>query len=146
ARFEADDEQLFFGREDITELIAFLAEQHSDLPLMLVGASGAGKSSLLRAGLLPRLRAAAAARPAARADQVTIYDPTVTGVPELPRLTPSAASSGQPPAGAQPDSAWGMPADATSAWGRDATAAAVIVDQFEAVFTLCPDEAGRSAL
>src|ERR1700742_1287444 len=56
-RYEADDEQWFFGREDITELIAFLAEQQSALPLMLVGASGAGKSSLLRAGLLPRLRA-----------------------------------------------------------------------------------------
>src|ERR1700691_3138007 len=59
ARYEAADERWFFGREDITELIAFLAEQRSSLPLMLVGASGAGKSSLLRAGLLPRLRAAA---------------------------------------------------------------------------------------
>src|SRR5882672_9522243 len=47
ARFEAADERWFFGRKDITELIAFLAEQQSDLPLMLVGASGAGKSSLL---------------------------------------------------------------------------------------------------
>ena len=54
ARYEAADERLFFGRENITELIAFLAEQPGDLPLILVGAPGAGKSSLLRAGLLPR--------------------------------------------------------------------------------------------
>jgi WD40 repeat protein len=60
APFEEADEPRFFGREDITELLAFLAEQRSVLPLMLVGGSGAGKSSLLRAGLLPRLRAAAA--------------------------------------------------------------------------------------
>src|ERR1700749_2830310 len=36
----------FFGREDVTELVAFLAEQRPGLPLMLVGASGAGKTSL----------------------------------------------------------------------------------------------------
>jgi WD40 repeat protein len=145
ARFEAADEGLFFGREDITELIAFLAEQHSDLPLMLVGASGAGKSSLLRAGLLPRLRAAAEATTAGSGDQVTIYDLTVTGVPELTALISNAATRATPDS-ARPDSAWGLPADAKSAWGQEARSAAVIVDQFEAVFTLCPDEAGRSAL
>jgi WD40 repeat protein len=145
ARFEAADERLFFGREDITELIAFLAEQHSDLPLMLVGASGAGKSSLLRAGLLPRLRAAAEAKTTGSGDQVTIYDLTVTGVPELTALIANAATTAKADS-AQPDSAWGLPADAPTAWDQDPASAAVIVDQFEAVFTLCADEAGRSAL
>src|ERR1700760_3683847 len=41
ARYEGVDEQRFFGREDIPELIAFLAEQPATLPLMLVGVSGA---------------------------------------------------------------------------------------------------------
>ena len=45
----------FFGREDVTDLLAALADEENPLPLVLVGPSGAGKSSLLRAGLLPRL-------------------------------------------------------------------------------------------
>src|ERR1700733_14103240 len=60
-RFEAEDARWFFGREDVTELLAYLAGAPSTLPLLLIGPSGAGKSSLLRAGLLPRLRSAAAA-------------------------------------------------------------------------------------
>jgi WD40 repeat protein/transcriptional regulator with XRE-family HTH domain len=145
ARFDAADERLFFGREDVTELIAFLAEQPSDLPLMLVGASGAGKSSLLGAGLLPRLRAAAEARAAGGGARVTVYDVTVTGVARLTALlTADAAGT----AGAEPETAagaWGLPA-AGSAWGQAAGPPAVIVDQFEAVFTLCPDADARGAL
>ena len=152
ARFEAADAELFFGREDITELVAFLAEQRSDLPLMLIGASGAGKSSLLRAGLLPRLRAAAEAAAPGSGERVAIYDLTVTGVPELTAIVAGAASrpgEPEPPAGG-----WELTAETTGAWGAATETAtetadvpaAVIVDQFEAVFTLCPDEAGRSAL
>ncbi|MEU9803724.1 XRE family transcriptional regulator [Streptomyces sp. NPDC051000] len=55
AAFRAEDAELFFGRERLVEdLLATLARHRV---LALVGASGAGKSSLLRAGLLPRLRA-----------------------------------------------------------------------------------------
>ena len=55
ARFEREDARWFFGREDVTDLLAALADEENPLPLVLVGPSGAGKSSLLRAGLLPRL-------------------------------------------------------------------------------------------
>jgi WD40 repeat protein len=149
ARFEAADERLFFGREDITELIAFLAEQRSNLPLMLIGASGAGKSSLLRAGLLPRLRAGTDATAAGSGERVAIYDLTVTGVPELTALIEEATRGAEPEPSA---GGWDLPAGATAAWGQPTAAetggtpSAVIVDQFEAVFTLCPDEAERSAL
>jgi WD40 repeat protein len=139
ARYEASDEQWFFGREDITELIAFLAEQHSALPLMVVGASGAGKSSLLRAGLLPRLRAAAGDGTSGTGtekpfsgERVAVYDLTVTGVPALAAdMAKAVRALG---AGTRPGT-----------WDRDLPAA-VIVDQFEAVFTLCDDETQRSAL
>ncbi len=55
ARFEAADAANFFGRERlVAELIARLAES----PLLaVVGPSGSGKSSLVRAGLLPALDA-----------------------------------------------------------------------------------------
>ncbi len=57
--FEADRGAVFFGREGaIAQAVARLreAEAPGRAPfLLLLGASGSGKSSLLRAGLLPRL-------------------------------------------------------------------------------------------
>ena len=147
ARFEAEDARWFFGREDVTELLAYLAGAPSSLPLLLIGPSGAGKSSLLRAGLLPRLRSAAAEADLDLAvgesgnsgnddlgsddlekdGPIVVGDLTVTGVP---RLTARIAKLAAEAAGGAP---WA---------GR----AAVIVDQFEAVFTLCDDEGERRAL
>ena len=52
-RFEDRDTALFFGRD---QLIKSLLTQLSSSPILLVhGASGSGKSSLVRAGLLPAL-------------------------------------------------------------------------------------------
>ena len=57
AAFESSDAEFFFGRDRIvSELVARLAEW----PLVgILGPSGIGKSSLLRAGVLPALRAGA---------------------------------------------------------------------------------------
>ena len=57
--FERADADLFHGREHVvTELLVRLAEQvRGGEPVVVVGASGAGKSSVLRAGLLPALAA-----------------------------------------------------------------------------------------
>jgi energy-coupling factor transporter ATP-binding protein EcfA2 len=53
--FRAEDQEFFFGREELVEsLRRRLAE---DPFLALVGASGSGKSSLVLAGLVPALRA-----------------------------------------------------------------------------------------
>src|SRR5712692_9841369 len=52
--FETDEYRLFFGREGQSDaLIARLQRSHF---LAVVGTSGSGKSSLVRAGLLPALR------------------------------------------------------------------------------------------
>ena len=149
--FETDDEPWFFGREDVTELIAFLAEQRHGRPLMLVGASGAGKSSLLQAGLVPRLRAAAAAGgPGAPGnDRVEYYDLTVTGTAGLATRIAKAVRPGTP----NYTGSWDLTGTAR-AWGRAAAdglagtrdlPSAVIVDHVEAVFTLA-DETERGAL
>jgi len=56
---EAEDAGIFFGRQAPTiELLAKLRGLRSDPPprfMVILGASGAGKSSFLRAGILPRL-------------------------------------------------------------------------------------------
>jgi WD40 repeat protein len=116
ARYEPEDARWFFGREDATDLLDSLAAEPSPLPLMLVGPSGAGKSSLLRAGLLPRLTQ--------RASPVAVFEPTPTPVTDLAaHLAKLTADAGYVPGSGVPPT--------------------VIVDQFESVFTLCPDEAER---
>jgi WD40 repeat protein len=51
--FEADDNHLFFGREE--QMKALLGRLSRQRFLAVVGTSGGGKSSLVRAGLLPAL-------------------------------------------------------------------------------------------
>ncbi|MFE0254484.1 XRE family transcriptional regulator [Streptomyces sp. NPDC059010] len=55
AAYQASDAEWFFGRERLVdELVRRLSGQRL---LLVIGASGSGKSSLLRAGLVPRLPA-----------------------------------------------------------------------------------------
>ena len=61
ARFEPEDAPWFFGRAELTGLLvdSALRQRDEGLPLFAIGASGAGKSSVLRAGLIPALPEAA---------------------------------------------------------------------------------------
>jgi signal transduction histidine kinase len=53
-KFEVDDKDKFFGRDRwIIELTNYLAKENV---LFLLGASGSGKSSLIQAGLIPKLK------------------------------------------------------------------------------------------
>ncbi|MFI7398995.1 helix-turn-helix domain-containing protein [Streptomyces sp. NPDC049541] len=111
-RFEPDDRELFFGRD---RLIDELSELACGCPFAVVfGASGSGKSSLLRAGLIPLLRE-------------KIAEQGRTAVLRI--LTP----------GARPATTYGHlltpEADEPESW--------VVVDQFEEVFTLCRERAER---
>ncbi|MFI8531379.1 WD40 repeat domain-containing protein [Streptomyces aquilus] len=113
ARFEPADQGLFFGRARLTEDLLQLVCGHRFAAVF--GASGSGKSSLLRAGLIPRLQKEIAGR----------------GRPAVLRvLTP----------GDRPATTYGHlltpAADEPESW--------VVVDQFEEVFTLCRDRAERA--
>ncbi len=110
ARFEPDDRELFFGRD---RLIDELSELGCGSPFTVVfGASGSGKSSLLRAGLIPVLREKIAEQ--GRTAVLRILTPGARpATTYAPLLTPTA--------------------DDPESW--------VVVDQFEEVFTLCRERA-----
>ncbi|WP_207311925.1 nSTAND1 domain-containing NTPase [Lentzea alba] len=74
--FESDDADLFFGREELTaELVTALGTG----PVLVVGPSGSGKSSLLRAGVAPRL------------DRVVVITPTAEPLRQLYDVPEDAA-------------------------------------------------------
>ncbi|WP_218717324.1 MULTISPECIES: NACHT and WD repeat domain-containing protein [unclassified Nocardia] len=100
--FRAEERALFFGREQATTAFVDLVRATTGI-VVLIGASGAGKSSLLAAGLRPAL--------------------------DLPSATMTPGTA--PTAGL------------AAALGPDLRV--LVVDQFEELFTLCPDEAERSA-
>ena len=77
--FQPQDAEYFFGRDDlVAELLARLGE--SSL-LAVVGPSGSGKSSLVRAGLVPALWAGAL--PASETSMVKILTPGERPLEEL---------------------------------------------------------------
>ena len=99
--FGSDDGDLFFGRE---EVVAAIVEQLRDGGFMaVVGASGSGKSSLVRAGVATAWNGC-----------VVAMTPGSDPIGELERAFRAAPSL-------------------------------LVVDQLEELFTLCPDEATRSA-
>ncbi|MFH8936537.1 nSTAND1 domain-containing NTPase [Streptomyces griseosporeus] len=106
ASYRREDARWFFGRERSTEaLVAQLAaaEETGGL-VMLVGASGAGKSSLLHAGLVPALQSADEAREVVQL--VPGADPLAEltrRIPELAAVIPDRRPDTDPDAGAGPD-------------------------------------------
>ncbi|GGS85629.1 nSTAND1 domain-containing NTPase [Streptomyces chromofuscus] len=138
ASYRQEDARWFFGRERTTDaLVAQLrAAERTGGPVMLVGASGAGKSSLLNAGLVPALRGG---RGREVAQLVPGADPLAELTRRIPGLTPVVTEQ-EPGSDGFAD---GVRA-AVAAWahGHDARPV-LIVDQFEETFTLCSDEADR---
>jgi len=53
--FESDDQRDFFGRDGLTQILIAHLEHTRFLPI--IGASGSGKSSIVKASLLPKLQA-----------------------------------------------------------------------------------------
>jgi WD40 repeat protein/transcriptional regulator with XRE-family HTH domain len=154
--FEERDARLFYGRDELAErLVRRLAERLGGAGILVVaGESGSGKSSLLRAGLLPRLAAGALGpgserwprrviRPTAGplrelamhlaelagADPVSVYRSLSSAPEEAPMLAEQAArtATGRG-AGAGPDGPAGAAADAPPRL-------VLVVDQFEELFT-----------
>jgi WD40 repeat protein/DNA-binding SARP family transcriptional activator len=147
ARFEASDAEFFFGRE---RLVAELVTHLVGAGLVgVVGPSGSGKSSLVRAGLLPAL--ADGVLPGSNRWPQVLVRPGEHPMAELAR---AGAHPGLP-GGGDATAAGGKTDDHTMPWretgervlrtiaGKERLL--LVVDQFEEVFTTCRDEAERAA-
>ncbi|GGZ30685.1 hypothetical protein GCM10010343_67540 [Streptomyces avidinii] len=155
--FTAREARWFFGRERATaELTERVFERVGHGPLMLLAPSGAGKSSLLNAGLVPALRRGDFPMPGSDTWPVLRFTPTAHPLEEL--LDCAAEVLGGDPgltAGEvrdRPDAlleavrrlAGPPPADGPARTPRPPRPV-LLVDQFEELFTLCCDEDERRA-
>jgi len=142
--FQESDAADFFGREAfIEQLLASLSDTaESRRFLALVGPSGSGKSSVLRAGLVPLLR-----RGALRGSQQWFYAQISPGTSPLTTLTDALiAIADDPPADLRlrlRASTRGLHDMVDSLLTDDQAEFCILIDQFEEVFTLVEDEAER---
>ncbi|MEU7109759.1 hypothetical protein ABZ951_32660 [Streptomyces sp. NPDC046215] len=112
ARFEPGDHARFFGRTRLSDQLTAMAKAFRCV--MVLGPSGSGKSSLLRAGLIPRLQNTK--DPAQRPAAIRIFTPGPRPVRDHEKLFIPAGGGGD-------------------TW--------LVVDQFEEIFTLCQEVAQR---
>ncbi len=165
--FDEQDAAFFYGREEAaTQLLDRMSRLAAGPGLLVVsGVSGAGKSSLLRAGVLPRLRGAGlASAPGSTSWPCLVFTPTRAPLDELAlrvavlagadaavvrrgldtdpggfALTARQAALAPPPV---PGTGPGGPAVRRPAGERGLL---LVVDQFEQLFTQCADEGQRQA-
>ncbi len=146
--FQEDHRKLFFGREKLLKkLLNFVQAQ----PLTVVlGASGSGKSSLVRAGLIPELKQMTAT-------QWHVLSPIRPGespfealnsalmAAHLPAVDPFAGLPTD--ASADPQNPQKTLAQSVTAWQKKYSSAhlLIFIDQTEELVTLCADESVRQA-
>ncbi|NYE44806.1 nSTAND1 domain-containing NTPase [Streptomyces fulvorobeus] len=118
-RFEPGDAELFFGRDQLLERLTELNRRHRLTAVF--GPSGSGKSSLLRAGLIPRLR--------------TPPQDAGDGDREIAPAAVRIFTPGPDPLRTHADRLTPVPDTDAETW--------LLVDQFEELYTLGADPAHR---
>jgi len=147
APFTVEQAAWFFGRDRLTAILvsrldACLAEGG---PVMVVAASGAGKSSLLRAGLLPKAAAGALTPAGSRHWPQVVFTPGAHPLRQAAAALAAACPNGsEVPAGPDPGELDALLSQAAEAAGHGSRVI-VVVDQFEELFRLCEDDGERSA-
>ncbi|MFI9761533.1 WD40 repeat domain-containing protein [Streptomyces sp. NPDC051963] len=118
-RFEPGDAELFFGRDQLVERLTELNRKHRFTAVF--GPSGSGKSSLLRAGLIPLLR--------------TPRDGEGDGGRDTTPAAVRILTPGADPLRTHADRLLPVPDTDADTW--------LIVDQFEELYTLGAESADR---
>lgn len=150
--FDEGDADLFVGREELTAMLVerVLAVASSESPhqtrfLAIIGASGSGKSSLVRAGLIPALRW----NKKSIDWQIHILTPTAHPLESLAASLTQESQSVSAVAALMDD----LRRDSRSLQifakrhlaARDGSHLLLVVDQFEELFALCRSEDERAA-
>lgn len=137
--FDTSDADLFYGRETLTRELLKRVKKESFLAI--VGASGSGKSSVARAGIIPLWQTEAAGR-----SVVHVLTPTVRPLESLAASLTRDSESVTATSTLMDD----LMKDTRSlrlyvkkTLGK--TKLLLLVDQFEETFTLCKDAAERKA-
>jgi WD40 repeat protein/class 3 adenylate cyclase len=145
--FDVEDSDLFFGRETLTAKLMNRL-QGANFLSVIIGASGSGKSSLVRAGLVPTLKKASANR------QVHILTPTAHPLEALAIELTQASESVTAAATLMDDLSkdprslhffLSRQAQTRQDQTRNSSHTLLVIDQFEELFTLCRDEFEREA-
>ncbi|GGP34266.1 WD40 repeat domain-containing protein [Saccharothrix coeruleofusca] len=163
AAFQSEDANWFFGRQRSTAALVSRLGSAAETGgiVMLVGASGAGKSSLVRAGVIPAIREGALPVTGSEKWPAVVMTPGADPLAELSRHIPELADvlrvalraegADQEPAGAESFPGQALlgvlryagrirAAFAAYAARHGAERVVLVVDQFEEAFTLCGDE------
>ncbi len=164
--FEEQDAAFFFGRETaITQLLERMARLADGSGLLVVsGVSGAGKSSLLRAGVLPRIRGAGlASAPGSASWPCLVFTPGRAPLDELALRAgllagadaaavrraldtdPGGFALTARQAALAPQVPGGEPGDPAGRRPAGQRRLLLVVDQFEQLFTQCTDDGHRQA-
>ena len=146
--FSEEDARFFFGREAFTEILVEAVSRRSFVAV--VGPSGSGKSSVVQAGLLPRLRTGDAKwltatlvpgqRPyhALAVELIGLLDPELTETQRLIEVTRMADAL------ASRELSLSDVIHRVLELHVDYNRVLLVVDQWEELYTLVPDEEVRS--
>lgn len=142
--FHEEHAEFFFGREsDVQRLVEKLK---SNRFLSVIGPSGSGKSSVVRAGLIATL--SKGALPGSDAWPVRVFMPGARPLASLAanvvRLCPQSSPTKTLDELTADERALHLAASVALAERSQSERVVWVIDQFEEVFTLCRDEAERS--
>ncbi|MBW4536998.1 MAG: caspase family protein [Pleurocapsa minor HA4230-MV1] len=142
--FESDDADYFYGREELTDTL--LNKIRQDNFLAILGASGSGKSSVLRAGLVHQLKLGYKLANS-RDWQILITVPTENPLKRLAELFVDSNLS-QLDKAEQLGKAEGLLKEGAEGLRKliqtaEVSRVVLIIDQFEEVFTLCQNNDER---
>ena len=133
--FEGEDASVYFGRErQVTEVLDVLSEARF---VALVGASGCGKTSFIRAGLLAGVQRGVPGL--TTSVSAVLLTPGVHPLDELAAALARATGGGGSVTARELRAEPGCVARVT----REAGGPVIVVDQLEELFTLCAHEAER---